>query len=153
MSLLPSEPWIGFDRFSAKSSHSYIAPLILLYLTTCTSPWVWRRDTNPTFSSSQRQQASRLCSARVFGAIASDRGPLQSSMPSAGRQCSLGSLWLATPTKAPLHALWLPLIFTGGNFRDCWIDHKNNEYYAPINVMPNYPPPGHHRGQGGDLTN
>ena len=26
-------------------------------------------------------------------------------------------------------------------------------YNAPINVMPHYPPPGHHRGQGGDLTN
>ena len=25
--------------------------------------------------------------------------------------------------------------------------------YAPINVMPHYPPPGHHRGQDGDLTN
>ena len=25
--------------------------------------------------------------------------------------------------------------------------------YVPINVMPHYPPPGHFRGQGGDLTN
>ena len=24
---------------------------------------------------------------------------------------------------------------------------------APINVMPHYTPPGHYRGQGGDLTN
>ena len=29
-----------------------------------------------------------------------------------------------------------------------WLDA-----YAPINVMLHYPPPGHHRGQGRDLTN
>ena len=30
---------------------------------------------------------------------------------------------------------------------------NSNWTYAPINVMPDYPPPGHHREQGGDLTN
>ena len=33
--------------------------------------------------------------------------------------------------------------------KDIWKASCN----APINVMPHYPPPGHHRGQGGDLTN
>ena len=43
---------------------------------------------------------SSFTSAKVFGAIIPDRGPLQLSTPSLGRQCSLDSQWSATPTKA-----------------------------------------------------
>ena len=67
---------------------------------------------------------SLFTSARVFGVIVPDRVPLPSNTPSAGQQCSLGSLQLATPTKATHSACvcvcaLVAIIFMGENFRHC----------------------------------
>ena len=47
------------------------------------------------------------------------------------------------------HAMYMLTVIPGTHCNTSILVLTN----APINVMPHYPPPGHHRGQGGDLTN
>ena len=98
------------DRFSIKSrlNHRTAAqtPLTLLYLTTRTFSvgMKERYESCFFFWLAAASFTSLFTSARMFGAIIPDRGLLQSSMPRAGQQCSLSSLWSAMLTKAPISA-------------------------------------------------
>ena len=94
------------DRFPIKSLLNRCTaartPLTLLYWTTCALflGVKERYKTRFFFWPAPASFTSLFTSARMFEAIIPDRGPLQSSTPSAGQQCSLGSQQSGTPTKA-----------------------------------------------------
>ena len=63
--------------------------------------------------------------------------------------------WSATPTISILNSIVLSKLSW---LCPIWSHHLNSKrvwswHNARINVMPHYPPLGHHRGQGGGLTN
>ena len=95
-----------FYRISAISSYSCSNSIDTAALNSHTFSVGVKERYEPHFFfwSAAASFTSSFTSARVFGVTVPDRGPLQLNMPSAGRQCSLGSLQSATPTKATCSA-------------------------------------------------